>query len=111
MNKTSIIRSEVRATFKVGRWTVKVVPATEGHRKTGFPELDSDSVVQFYDNKYAGVNGFPPEGQFVSSYYLRSTLFEKPHKGGGLDLCGYEPEWKVSADDYAFIRKCLKGLL
>jgi hypothetical protein len=111
MNNNHILKNETRATFKVGRWTVKVVPATEGHRKTGFPDLDSDSIVQFYDSKYAGVNGFPPEGQFVSSYYLRSTLFEKPHNGGGLDLCGYEPEWKVSAEDYKTVRKYLKALL
>lgn len=106
-----ILHSEIRANFKVGRWAVKVVPAIEGYRKTGHADLDADSVVQFYDSKYAGVKGFSPEGQFVSSYYLRSTLLEKPHDGRGLDLCGYEPEWKVSAEDYGKIYEMLKALV
>jgi len=110
MNNYSITPSEVRATFTVGKWTVKVLPAVDGYRKTGYADLDADSVVQFYDNSQSK-EAFGPLGQFVSSYYLRNTLFERPYEGGGLDLCGYEPAWKVSADEYALIRKYLKALL
>lgn len=106
-----ILHSEIRANFKVGRWAVKVVPASEVRPKTGHADLDADSIVQFYDSKYAGVGGFPPEGQFVSSYYLRNTLLERPWKGEGLDLCGYEPEWKVSGEDFGKIYKMLKALV
>lgn len=111
MNNYSIVKNEITATFNVGRWAVKVLPATEGCRVTGHPDLDADSVVQFYDSKYAGKAGFPPEGQFVSSYYLRNTLIERPYNGQGLDLCGYEPAWKVSAEDYARIQKILRALV
>ena len=109
-----ILHNQIRANFKVGRWAIKVVPAIEGYRKTGHADLDADSVVQFYDSKYAGVNGFPPEGQFVSSYYLRSTLLDKQwgsNPSHGLDLCGYEPEWKVSGEDYEKIYEILKALV
>ena len=110
MNNHRILKNSVHATFKVGKWTVKVVPAIEGYRLTGHADLDADSIVQFYDNSQS-VEKFGSDGQFVSSYYLRSSLFERPWEGGGLDLCGYEPSWKVSAEDYATIRKLLKALL
>ena len=112
MNNYSITPSKVRATFTVGRWTVKVVPAVDGYRLTGHADLDADSIVQFFDNTQSK-EAFGPDGQFVSSYYLRSTLFsfERKWEGGGLNLCGYEPAWTVSAEDYAKIRKYLKALL
>lgn len=110
MNNHHILKNETRATFKVGKWTIKVLPASDGYRNTGHADLDADSIVQFYDNSQS-VEKFGPCGQFVSSYYLRCTLFERPWEGGGLDLCGYEPNWKVSAEDYATIRRYLKGLL
>lgn len=110
MKNYRILPRNTKATFTVGKWTVKVVPASEGHRITGFADLDADSIVQFFDNTQSK-EAFGPHGQFVSSYYLRSTLFERKWEGGGLDLCGYEPAWKVSAEDYAKIRKYLKALL
>lgn len=113
MNNHHILKNSVHATFKVGKWTVKVVPI-EGYRLTGHADLDADSIVQFYDNSQS-VEKFGSDGQFVSSYYLRCTLFNKRwgerDEGGGLDLCGYEQSWKVSAEDYATIRKLLKALL
>ena len=108
MNNYRILPRNTKATFTVGKWTVKVLPAVEGHRKTGHADLDADSIVQFFDNSQ---KAFGPSGQFVSSYYLRKTLFDRPYNGGGIDLCGYEPAWKVSAEDYAVIRKYLKALL
>ena len=111
MNIHTIIKNEVRATFTIGRWTVKVTPASEGYRITGHADLDSDSIVKFYDNKSAGVAGFPPEGQFTGgSYYLRSTLIEKPYRGSGLSLDGGVPEWTVSPEDYAKIDRILRAL-
>lgn len=112
MNNYTIVKNEVRATFTIGRWTIKVAPATEGYRTTNLPDLDADSIVKFYDSKTAGVEGFPPEGQFTGgSYYLRSTLIEKPYRGGGLCLHGGVPEWTVSADDYAKIQFILRALV
>ena len=110
MNNHRILTNQTKATFTVGKWTVKVVPAIEGYRQTGLADLDADSIVQFFDNSQ-NKEAFGPDGQFVSSYYLRSTLFERPYEGGGIDLCGYEPAWKVSAEEYSLIRKYLKALL
>lgn len=108
MNNSSIVPSPLRVHFTVGKWTVKVLPAIEGHCKTGHADLDADSIVQFFDNSQ---QTFGPSGQFVSSYYLRKTLFDRPYHGGGIDLCGYEPAWKVSAEEYSLIRKYLKALI
>ena len=103
-----ILKNETRAFFKVGRWNIKVVPPSDdSRRKTGHADLDADSIVQFYDNRQSK-EVFGEDGQFVSSYYLQ-TLLE--HKGGGLCLDGGVPAWTVGANDYAFIMKCLKGLL
>jgi hypothetical protein len=112
MNNHTIIKNEVRATFTIGRWTIKVVPASEGYRTTDLSHLDADSIVKFYDNSTAGVAGFPPEGQFTcGSYYLRNTLLEKPYRGGGLCLHGGVPEWTVSPEDYAKIDRILRALV
>jgi hypothetical protein len=107
MNNHRILKNQTRATFKVGKWTVKVVPPSDSRRKTGHADLDSDSIVQFFDNSQSR-EVFGEDGQFVSSYYLQ-TLLE--HKGEGLCLDGGVPAWTVGANDYAFVRKCLKGLL
>lgn len=113
MNNHHILKNSVRATFKVGKWTVKVIPAIEGYRQTGHADLDADSIVQFYDNSQS-VEKFGSDGQFVSSYYLRCTLFDKRYGGGNkgaFSLQGDVPAWTVSAEDYATIRKFLKALL
>lgn len=110
MKNYRILPRNTKATFTVGKWTVKVVPASEGYRLTGFPDLDADSIVQFYDNSQSKET-FGPYGQFVSSYYLRSTLFERKWEGGALSLDGGVPAWTVSAEDYGLIRKYLKALL
>lgn len=112
MNNYTIMKNEIRATFTIGRWTIKVVPATEDGRKSGFPDLEADSIVKFYDSKYAGVSGFPPEGQFTGgSYYLRNTLISKPYRGEGLCLDGGVPSWNVSPEDYAKINSILRNLV
>ena len=112
MNNHRILTNQTKATFTVGKWTVKVVPAIEGYRQTGLADLDADSIVQFFDNSQSKEK-FGPEGQFVSSYYLRSTLFsfERKWEGGALCLDGGVPAWTVSAEDYGLIRKYLKALL
>lgn len=107
MKNYRILPKQTKATFKVGKWTIKVVPSGDASRRnTGHADLDSDSIVQFYDNSQSK-EAFGEDGQFVSSYYLQ-TLRE--HKGGGLCLDGGIPAWTVSAEDYAVVRKYLKAL-
>lgn len=57
----------------------------------------NESMIEFYDYTYASDDtfnsSFGERGQFVSRYFV-STLLERP-VGGGLDLMGYEPVWKV----------------
>jgi hypothetical protein len=73
-------------------------------------EWADKSRIEFY----MYFEGFPDQGfpagedyQFVSSYYLTSILGlergQKPLRLAllGLDLVGYEPAWKLSADDMA----------
>jgi hypothetical protein len=68
---------------------------------------ENDPLVEFYDAECAGRPGFDPEGQFVSRYY-RSTLLEHHTPGVGLDLCGYEPKWKIDADEIAQLMRLLE---
>lgn len=60
--------------------------------------------IEFYDARYDHDPRFAPLGQFVSSY-LPETLAGHV---GGLDLMGYEPSWKVTAEGMATICEMLK---
>lgn len=54
-----------------------------------------DPLVEFWDATYEHDPRFSPGlGQFASSYYL-TTLCRHPLVG--LDLCGHEPAWKLTA--------------
>jgi hypothetical protein len=66
---------------------------------------DERPLVEFYDGRYAGKEGFEPEGQFVSHYYVE-TIMERPHIG--LNLYGGEPQWKICADEMELVRLWLQ---
>jgi hypothetical protein len=85
---------------------IKIVRKGETYGLKGYLVHDEDKpLVEFYDARYAGKEGFDAEGQFVSRYYVETTL-ERPH--GGLDLYGGEPLWTVCADDMALVRLWLR---
>jgi hypothetical protein len=54
-----------------------------------------EPVIEFYDTRHSFDMG---RGQFVARYYL-STLIEAAEEDSGLDLCGYEPSWKITAQN------------
>jgi hypothetical protein len=62
---------------------------------------EGKTFVEFFDTRYPHT----PFGQFVSSYYPSSI------QGcyNGLDLMGYEPSWKVSAEGMATVHTLLKA--
>jgi hypothetical protein len=58
-----------------------------------------DPLVEFWDATYEKDPRFTVGlGQFVARYFL-GTLKERPDTG--IDLCGHEPAWKVSAANRA----------
>ena len=60
------------------------------------------ALVSFFDGRYEHTD----YGQFVSSYYIETLL----ETDGGLDLCGHEPSWKISASAMNRIRKYLTAI-
>ena len=52
-------------------------------------------MVEFYDLTYPDT--FGEEGQFVSRYYTETL--RKGEGGVGLNLCGYQPAWRVTAEN------------
>jgi len=63
------------------------------------PRHANDPLVEFYDFK--NPSKFPPRGQFVGRYYLSTLLERTPeHCMHGLDLCGYEPAWKITGKTF-----------
>jgi len=61
-----------------------------------------DPMVEFYDTKYAGKEGFAPHGQFVSRYYLTTLLGLDGFGSGpttGLGLDGGSSGWYVERDE------------
>ena len=68
-----------------------------------------EPMVEFYDATYEDDERFVKgRGQFVARYYL-STLTER--RGGGLDLCGHEPAWKVTGQNVAVALAAVKAAL
>lgn len=62
---------------------------------------ENEPMVEFYDTRYPHTEF----GQFVSRYYLSTTL---EGDNTGLCLYGGVPEWTVSAEDMAAVRAWLK---
>ena len=60
-----------------------------------------DPMVEFYDTKFAGKDGFAPHGQFVSRYNLTTMLGVDGYGSGpttGLMLHGASSGWYVDVD-------------
>jgi hypothetical protein len=68
------------------------------------------AMVEFYDETYAGKEGFDPEGQFVSRYYVETILGKDDYGSGegGLNLDGGVDVWTVDAAAMAVARGFLK---
>lgn len=54
---------------------------------------DDKPMVEFYDDTHHS-EWADPLGQFISRYYIETLLTDR-RPGVGLDLCGYEPQWKI----------------
>lgn len=80
-------------------FNVKIIVKGDAYgRENCLTHAEDRPLVEFYDATYSAANGddrFDDEGQFVSRYYLH-TLLER-QRGYGLDLMGYEPNWKIDA--------------
>lgn len=75
-------------------WTVKIVRKGERYGLRNCLVHDQDEpLVEFYDGRYAGKEGFDPEGQFVERYYRSTLLQRSPFHGLNLDGC--IPDWTV----------------
>ncbi len=75
-------------------------------------ESDKDAepnnpIVNVYDCRHEHTN----YGQLVSSYHLDTLLDDDDQErlmDEGLDLCGYEPHWKISGEGMNRVIKFLK---
>jgi hypothetical protein len=74
----------------------------------GGAEITRASVA-FYD--LAGGEKFGPNGQYVSSYYVRGVggLMDDVDPASGLDLSGGVPNWRVDAVTMRLVRAWLNG--
>ena len=92
------------------RFMVRIVEKGDGYGRWNRAEQklalirDKDEpLVEFYD---ADNNGEPFDAQFISRYYF--TTLSKDTDRTGIDLCGYEPAWQVSGEDYAMVMAFLR---
>jgi hypothetical protein len=93
--------------FTINHFTVRIV--IQGQRyglNNKLVHKEADPLVEFYDNAYAGVNGFGEFGQFCSRYYL-STLLERFGERRGLGMVGHIPEWSIDADEFQSVQETL----
>jgi hypothetical protein len=76
----------------------------------------ADPMIEFYDARYASVlsehtisvaQGFAPEGQFVSRYYLSTFL---AHGNSGLCLDGGVDDWTLDAATVGAFRNWVRSL-
>lgn len=65
-------------------------------------EVGGQALIEFYDTRYP----HSEYGQFVSRYYVDTII----NHDKGLDLVGYEPNWKIDNLTMSFIRGWLTGI-
>lgn len=96
---TGMTRFMVRIVEKgddYGRWN-------RAEQKMALTHEKDEPLVEFYD---ADSNGHPFDAQFISRYYF--TTLSKDVNRTGIDLCGYEPAWQVSGEDYDMVMGFLR---
>ena len=87
----------VLSTFTVNRFTITII------------DKDGETLVKFYDNKYAGAHPGWELGQMVSTYYA-DTIIE--HEDGvGLKLYGKEPAWVVPGEDMNVFKRYISAFV
>lgn len=71
------------------------------------------NMVEFFDRRY--IEGFTPDGQFVSRYYVDTLIgdrimpgFERGHRG--LDLHGGIPDWTIDANTMDIVLSWLQNV-
>lgn len=71
-----------------------------GERRPNHPTIVAEKdLIEFYDLRHMHT----PDGQFIAEYFAetymgRDKWGSRPDSGAGLDLMGYEPDWKIGAD-------------
>ena len=111
MNGSKIVGPKIvaRVTNNAGR-SFNVLLVSRGDRYGLNDKLTHDKddpLVEFWDATYEDDERFTlGRGQFVSRYYL-STLTDRSSRAG-LDLCGHEPAWKVTAKNVADVLEAIK---
>ena len=88
------------------KFNVIVVKSGENYGLNDALINDSEPLVEFYDSRFT--KGFTPIGQFVSRYNL-STILEA-NENSGIDLLGYIPDWKISADNVKQVKEYIKNI-
>ncbi len=85
-------------------WTIKIIAKNDAYGRDDCLTHDDDELmVEFYDGRY--IEGFDPEGQFVSRYNL-STIAQETYRGINLD--GGIASWTINAPVMVEVRKWLK---
>jgi len=100
------MKTKPHTTFTVSKWTIRIVEVGQSHGRNDCLINDKQTLVEFYDNTQSKKD-FGELGQMVSSYYLTTlvnndsfnNVLQFDRKNYGLDLCGYEPSWKASAEE------------
>jgi len=62
-------------------------------------EPDNHALIEFYDTRH----DHTPDGQFISRYWAETLIESKDLRQRGLDLLGYEDDWKVSARSISIV--------
>ena len=77
-------------------WTIRIVKTGDKYGLEDCLINDAGTLVEFYDSRYRHTDC----GQFVSRYQAGTIA----GIAGGLDLCGYEPDWTICASTINDIR-------
>jgi hypothetical protein len=86
---------------------IRAVYIPKGQTSPNFPEKAiSDSLVEFYDLRYAHT----PDGQFTGGRYYVKTLLASDSEFHGLNLNGGVEAWKIDADAYQLVKSWLQTL-
>jgi hypothetical protein len=79
---------------------IRVLLIPMGEDNPNFPAASfrkTENIVEFYDLRHP----FTPDGQFITRYDRDSLDSQEGIKG--LDLMGYEPDWKISGRTFNMV--------
>lgn len=85
---------------------MRVILLDAGEDNPNYPAATckDKAIAEFYDGRYPHT----PDGQFISRYYVETLMENRDRHTYGLDLMGYEDDWKIDGRTFGLVLNWLE---